>query len=171
MFAPGEFNILSIEVAVQPFKGVLDQGSAHRRVWMSPREHHGSHVAGPAVSAAIHRTGFHEQIRMTAPILSWDLTAFCSRDHTRSWPMRHRLGFTDQILMRYSRFISRSAAIASRVSSIPAAASYGATHCSSVAQRMPLGWEASSIRPSLGLGEPRLVLCLDAPPWILNQNF
>jgi hypothetical protein len=67
MFAPGEFNILSIEVAVQPFKGVLDQGSAHRRVWIPPREHHGSHVAGPEVNAVIHRTSFREQIRMTAP--------------------------------------------------------------------------------------------------------
>jgi hypothetical protein len=67
MFAPGEFNILSIEVAVQPFKGVLDQGSAHQRVSMPPRERHGSHVAGPAVRAVIHRTGFREQIRMTAP--------------------------------------------------------------------------------------------------------
>ena len=65
--APGEFNILSIEVAVQPLKGVLDQGSARRRVWMPPREAHGSHVAGPAVNAVIHRAGSREQIRMTAP--------------------------------------------------------------------------------------------------------
>jgi hypothetical protein len=34
---------------------------------MPPREHHGSHVAGPAVNAAIHRTDFRKQIRMTAP--------------------------------------------------------------------------------------------------------
>jgi hypothetical protein len=67
MFAPGEFNILSIEVAAQPFKGVLDQGSAHRRVRMPPRERHGSHVAGPAVNAVIHRANSREQIRMTAP--------------------------------------------------------------------------------------------------------
>src|SRR5215218_10151772 len=67
IFAPGEFNILRIEVAVQPFKGVLDQGNAHGRVWMSPRESHGSHVAGPAVGAVIHRTGFHKRIRMTSP--------------------------------------------------------------------------------------------------------
>jgi hypothetical protein len=67
MFAPGEFNTLSIEVAVQPFKGVLDQGSAHQRVGMSPRERQSSHVAGPVVNAGIHRAGSREQIRMTAP--------------------------------------------------------------------------------------------------------
>jgi hypothetical protein len=34
---------------------------------MVPREPHGSHVAGPAVNAVIHRTGSREQFRMTAP--------------------------------------------------------------------------------------------------------
>jgi hypothetical protein len=34
---------------------------------MPPREPHGSHVAGPAVNAVIHRAGSREQFRMTAP--------------------------------------------------------------------------------------------------------